>query len=393
MPAPRAIASADLAYANKKKTISSYTGYVAGQCQVPTNFNATNKQVQCRTRHIVRDDISELQLVFANFYVPAASVETGSGADMSVTASVEYPAGIYNQVRFGGSASGTIPNGGIIVSDALAVPIPEGAEIFVITFAGGSAGIVYENNTTGKLDYRNGEGIQLAASGLADQTMGGFAAGFDFVNRYGPVAIIGQTKYRSWCLLGDSRTYGQGDVLNDRSGDIGELARAIGAKYAYSKLCVPGDSAVEFVASNTQRRLIAQYASDILIPFGINDLFTGRTSTQIAADLVTIASYFPTHRKWTQTVVPTTTSTDNWLTTANQTIGISPSNLSAMNTARRAVPASFAGCFEVADQVMSDRNSSLWRVSQSAAIKWLTVDGTHQTEEGYRRTNLAFYDA
>ena len=111
-----------------------------------------------RSYHVAMDNISSLQLVLIG------------EANASDTASIEYPAGTFTQVKFGGSATGTVPSGGILTSDSVSVTIPKGATFYVRRYhvAPTNVGIY-----TGGIDIPGGDALHYGASGIADQTMGG----------------------------------------------------------------------------------------------------------------------------------------------------------------------------------------------------------------------------
>ena len=87
--------------------MDSYTGLVATRCLAPISLNTTNKQLMTRSPHYSRTDITSLQIVIPNWYVNPSSThaEIGSGADATVTASIEYPENTFTQILFSGTAA------------------------------------------------------------------------------------------------------------------------------------------------------------------------------------------------------------------------------------------------------------------------------------------------
>ncbi len=102
---------------------------------VPDNINTTNSQSMTRRQEFAREDISALQLVFGNFYVPTTTGEVSPGCARSVTASIEYLVGTYKQVTFCGSVTGSMADGQAqLVSDSTTDTIPKGSQYWVKTW-------------------------------------------------------------------------------------------------------------------------------------------------------------------------------------------------------------------------------------------------------------------
>lgn len=357
--------------------------FVATRGAVPP-LKAGGTQGQTRSYHVAQDNIASLCAVFPNFYVPSSSsVETGPGAAATITASVEYPIGsARQQLKFSGLAQGSIPNNGMVFSDylTLAVSIPKGEPFRLWHYRTCASGLPYGATQQAPM---LGEGAQFGGS-VADVTMSGAIGGSDSGSVYGPIAILGQTKQRTVAILSDSIDWGDGDRFNSYFGDLGVLARSIGPYYAYSKLATPGDSAVEFVASHDNRLAIAQYASDIIIGYGTNDLPT-RTDAQINADMLTIAGYFGVGKNlYSRTITPITTSTDNWATIANQTADFKSVAAASVNATRMSNPAPFVGCFDVAGVMSGAYGVHRWLCDTGPVAFYATKDGTHPVERMYK---------
>lgn len=343
--------------------VKSYLGQIATRSFVPNNFISTQKQSMTRSRHLCQQSVTSLQIVAANFYVPengaSLGVESAPGSTATITASIEYPVGTFTQLTFGGNASGTIPDGGILFSDFASVTIPSGASFYVRQYITTAAGMVYVDN--GAIDYTNGDGFHFGPSGISDQTLGGTVTHNDNVNGFFPLAILGRTTRPSCAIIGDSRAYGYLDFYSDTSGDKGEIARSIGPSLAYINLAVPSDKATLWVASHANRLQVAKLCSHSIIQLGINDLSGARTSAQLISDVTAIAGLIGKPAFFC-TVAPRSTSTDLWATLANQTAFSGEAQRAAYNAAVRAGLSGAAGYFEIADQVESARNSGKWRV-------------------------------
>ncbi len=356
-----------------------YLGQVATRCCMPNEKAGGGlKQVMSRTRHMARDTITSLQVAFANWY---GNAEVAIGADATVTASIEYPAGTFTQVLFSGVATGSIPNGSQVLSDATTVAIPDGADFFVRFFFECASGFPY-NGRGG--DTTNGDVIAFAVSGLADKTMAdpmpANAAARFFVT---PVAIVGMTTRPSILILGDSRAFGYSDLTTGSSGDIGEVARSVGPSLAYINAALSGERAGTYIAQHTQRAKLWAYCSHVICQYGTNDIFGSTSAAATYAYLSTIRGYTPAKPFFQATSPPQTTSTDGWATTANQTTKALNAERNAYNALIRGNSNGFDGVLEVADVVESARDSGIWKAPG------YTADGVHELNTA----NIAIKDA
>ena len=153
-----------------------YLGEVATRAEIPMGMAApaAGTEFMSRSFHYARQTISQLQVAFPNFYVNATVGEQPIGGTATLTASVEYPAGTFTQLKFNGAVSATMPNGGFIVSDVAKVAIPNGAKFYVREFYQNAAGFPYTGSTIAQTNLASyGEGMLWAPVGLTDLTMGG----------------------------------------------------------------------------------------------------------------------------------------------------------------------------------------------------------------------------
>lgn len=358
--------------------LDPYTGQVATRCRINTSFYNGNKQMMAVSRHFCRDSISSLQLVFANWYVDNNGVEQTPGAPATITASIEYPAGVLTQVKFSGSASGTIADGSNLVSDAVSVKIPKGAEFWVRSYYTNTAGVIF--NTL--RDSFGGEASNTAASGITDQTMSGTVTSSvpTATANYCPVAIIGTTTVPSVILIGDSRVEHGTDIMN-AAGYIGNLERSI-APLCATINCGKGGEGPGTVKTNMTRRaaLGNAYCKYAIIQEGINDInLLSIAGATVAASIATMVGQF-TIPTYTATIEPVSTSTDNWATVANQTTMANEAQRVIFNNAIRAGISGAAGYFEIADFFEPSRNSGKWKADGTPY--GYTGNGGHASRKG-----------
>lgn len=278
------MAGSPLLLLRKKNLVAPYTGQVATACRCPTErvAAATNAQSLCRTLHKATQNITSLQLMYVAWSI-IQGVETGAGANVTYSASIEYPLGTLaapgtrTRVTFGGSNDGVCVSSFRIASDAAAVAIPKGAMFAVWTFARVASGnLPYLVASTPHLaNEGNGGGYLAAASGLTDVcTSGTFVSG-NPDRALGPIAIIAPTRRRSVMILVDSRGFGSTDTF-DTSPDLGSIAKALGAAgVPYISMGSVGNRMGDWTVDHSRQDDFHTWISDVLVQFGINDVSAG----------------------------------------------------------------------------------------------------------------------
>ena len=354
---------------------------VATRCILPISRNAGIKQCMSRTVHVARDRVSRLKIIIPNFYM-VTGVETAAGAATSVTASIEYPAGTYTQITFSGVATGSIADNSILVSDFCNVTIPQGAKFYTRIWRSNATAILFTGSSYPAL---TGDGFVSSGTTTPDLTMGG-AVTQATVNVFAPCGIVAYTSRRNVAFIGDSEAFGTGETVTDGLGDVGYVARAVGPVAGYMNLSTPSDAINLFVTAGNRvnRTALAAYASDLIWVLGTNDVGGGHTAIQVNTNMQTGAALFPNQRSWVCTLPPRTTSTDVWVTTANQTATANESVRVTVNSNNRAVPTGFVGCFDVADAIETGRNTGIYRIDTSSASPALTADGIHPATKGHQ---------
>lgn len=337
---------------------------------VTSSFDTTNKQLMARSGHFARSPISSIQIVTSNFYVDATPgiqrVETGSGATATVTASIEYPAGVCTQVLFSGVSSGSIADGNILLSDSIAVSIPSGAQFWVRQFWTSAGGAIYTFFPPGANLADMGDALRVAVSGLSDQTV---SCGTVTKNvndaLHWPLGIISPMAAPSVCIIGDSIAAGSVDDYSP-SGDMGSIARSIGPVFGYVNMAVPSEKAQDFINSHTQRAKMFSYCSAGIVEHGTNDMAAaiGATAAQLEGLLTTIYGYFSGPQVFQSTILPRPTTTDGCATLGNQTLPSWEAQRVIFNDALKT--SSFgpiSGNFDVASAIETSTDSGFWITS------------------------------
>lgn len=361
-----------LSVTNKVK----YEGLVAGRARLFTVADPTITQLMGRYGLTATENLSFIRFVFHNFILGTHDV--GPGGPCTITAGVEYPAGTFKQILFGGSAMTTIPSGGLIFSDFVNVSnIPAAATFWTRQFIQNPSGVCYCNwqpTTFGCLT--NG-----STSGVTDQTMGGTISNTQTGICVPPLAVLGFTVNPSVVVTGDSIGFGAGSNgdLNDNAGKLGLICQSMG-NIPFLNLSVSGFTAQNWTTSVATRNLLIPKASHLIQQLGVNDLSNGRTLPQITADYQLIYALARPGQKIIQTTItPHSSSTDSWATTGNQT-GLNLAARAALNQAIRAGISGATGFFDTASILETSQDSDIWKVP---AVPPYTADGLHPNQAGY----------
>jgi len=341
----------------------------------PTQLVSGIKTITSRNVIFFRPDgdVSDLQFVFQNWYWDNSYNEAVVGNDITVTASIEYPAGVFNRIKFGGKVSRLMPGGVAItlVSDTLPITgkagdkavlwtcqdLPAAGNNFVVSLIEGST--AFDQNVN------------------SDATDAGGAAG-NWNYAYAPIVLgtCAAPNPKSYVIAGDSISRGQADnVPSATRGAYGWPARAMdNAGQTYVKLAKSGMGSNTFINGVFVRDLISKLRfSHILTQIGTNDLQGGGTAQAVINMVGRVAQVFGSAKPVFATFVPRNTSTDGYTTIANQTM--TPAKFQQFNDLLRSfnVPV-----LDAADAASSGRNSGIWRIDQGA----MTNDGTHPNSVG-----------
>ena len=328
--------------------------------------------------------ISNLKLIWVNWYYdPGTFAEVNVGNTVTVTASIEYPLGVFTQVTFtNGSTSGVMADGGLISSDITKVVIPAGTQFWVrtcFTTSSGNIPICVLPATCSTLGTSEGN------SAAGDLTMSGTIGTTSTANTLRPIAIIGNVaakNAKAYILAGDSIVFGEGDITTvDAKGGSAYLARALANKGGYTKICKQGQGVHEALSITTRLQVLLTSLrgsyTDVVCEYGVNDLRIRGDATQLKSELLSYLGFY-VGRKNICTLTPRTDSSDSWVTTGNQTQKVSPwslTNLNDVNDWMRSLPKGIDAVVDAADAVMSARDSGVW----AAITPGKTTDGTHPT--------------
>jgi lysophospholipase L1-like esterase len=204
---------------------------------------------------------------------------------------------------------------------------------------------------------------------------------------FGPSAILGVPATSGQPvigIIGDSIIAGLGESsgVSTPQPAPGYWIRALNNNYSFVHVAMSSDGASLWNASvvNIQRRIqLLDWCTHFIVALGTN----GQGTAQ--ADLTTLFATLAAYRVpiWVSTIIPRTTSSDSWATTANQTVTANEAARVSTNAFIRGVPTNVTGFFEAADAVETARDSGKWQSVGSGLPAAITADGVHPNTAGH----------
>ncbi len=373
------------------------TAQMANNTSFPFYQAQSAAQAQSRTEHYNRSGADQ-KIISISLPNCLAGYNTVGNA-LTFKASIEYPAGTFTPLTFGGLGSRVGVDGGIVTSDfvTLATAIPDNAVFWVRVYVTAPSSLIPYTVNPGSINDRFTYGTTVS-----DQTAGGTVVNTD-ANPFGtsggrflyPVAIRGRAVIKPAILIyGDSRDAGNFDIP-DVSGDNGRIARQIGASLPYVKMAIPG-AGLSFIGSQSSAFVaVANIAgfTHAICADGINDLANSGTDASLRSAVNGSSNSFTSifamvPKKYLCTIEPFSSSSNGYNSPNDQTsrgqcvVGSGSDPRKTHNDWRRTVPTGFDGCFEVADVMETSRNSGAWYVDANGGY---SIDGLHANPAGYQR--------
>jgi hypothetical protein len=369
-----------------------------------------------RSRHIALFDASSIVLIYGNFR-QSGGLELLGNNPMNIRASLEKVAGgnLNAQtaprpwVTARGARLMPLDVGSFLITDPVPFEVNKNERFFVRTG-------VFTSNTE---QYMGGGGL-VGGTGIGGLNSGEGAESADRVydgsgninisttgGQCYPVLILGKPRdpsYRpkSIIFLGDSIISGldDGGFKIQRGGPFeryatGQLSRVYSLnatpKVAYTAFGINSEilGRMENASQSYARRWLAQFHDTVVNNCGTNDL-PSLTVAQIKAKIVNIAWYYLSQNKnyIHTTFLPRTTSTDGWLTIANQSVtsfeskrvevnnwlrdtgpdGFVTNVLSTYKTTKKVAVIDICKNFEMNSQGVYALNGGYWPPAQAASL-------------------------
>ena len=330
--------------------------------------------VNTRAGYVARASMTKLKLLFANTIVSNSVGGWGAtalpGGTMVINAvSIEYPAGTYTPVKFGGAAGVTIADGGYVETDLTAIAIPAGAVFWIRTFCGanslGTHGLVQSLSLPAGTSY-------TYAWSDSDLTAGGTISGNGWAvvpYVFGDVGAL-----PSIVCIGDSISYGYNDGGADEH-RAGIIQRSIPEAAGSLNFAFPGKKFTDLIGSwaSFVPWIIQKYATHVVGNLGANGYASTAEATAFWGNAI-----FANARRIQCTVTPKTTSSDSWASETGQTVTLDHSALNAL------IKANAVGAHD-----FFDTNAAL--ALSATPTRWqfaggpFTGDGLHPNTAGYTK--------
>ncbi len=371
-----------------------------------TTTSGTNLSIEGRLRHrMCASGISAMKILFTNWYDNSTTHrETANTNAIPITAALEWDSvNTYVQALKNGTSI-IIPASEkyVLTDNILATDFPGlgatypqyelfheriGSSLNTGTWLQGeNAARVPALNTTDEFMERHippgGAGV-LQTLGVGAMTVG--TSGSSQRANYTVGFFAAGATNRALFAPGDSWMSGRNDTSDTVEGGIGFLERATmydsSTAYATLRVSRASESAVDFIASHSQRLPMAVACTDAIFNYGINDwVIYSRTAAQVIADLKTIAGLIrpklPVGGKiCVLTLAPRTSSTDSWVTEVNQTPIPGWETFRQTVNAGLVVGSDFDAILD-ASTILQGSNPTVWAAN-------MTDDGIHPVPAGH----------
>jgi lysophospholipase L1-like esterase len=373
---------------------------------MPPHYTTLSDGVQTvetsRMKYRAIGNLFDIAVHYSNL-TPINNTTTAGVGDMTLTASIEYPAGTFTQLTFSGNASYVLKAYTRTTTDVALVEIPTGVDFWVRTCVTVVSGQKWTKSLFSASAYSEG-----AVAGT-DATMSGTITN-STTSTFGPAAIIGNstTNAGSVFLLGDSISFGTNDsgyTAYSTGVGGGLFGRAFGNAFPTVMTNIPSQKLNNWASNKFRLSHLFSATNFFICQLAINDILTNDTLATVQANLINLLDSFRVAGVYgyQTTITPRTSSTDSWATTANQTVSAQESTRLSLNawirdgaplnvSTRVAVTTGDAsattvragdarhplsGYFEVADTVETARNSGIWKAPG------YTTDGLHGTSTSY----------
>lgn len=379
-------------------------------------------RVTFRTEHVCRADCNGVSVSWfgGNASATPPTSESGFGNPVEIMASIERAAGETPiPLWFGGRRKALLYPGRLLVSDPSDVWLNSGDVFYVrcfvtrlsssafsgpvlgepglltadqanIPFHNVSVGVAYGDNSGSTGD--NSTAVDPYAQCLTDVNTAIPATVGTLILR--PYSIVGRrysVPVASVSVIGDSISYGVGDSQNGVNGGLvatrydgaGWAQRGLADNYPTVRNSITSEGIYHLVGSNSRNfvnRFTGAMWSDVaLVALGNNDIAAARALGTIQADFVTLTNRLKAagKRVIAATVTPRTTSSDLWLTAANQTAWAFESVRVAFNAWLRGLPNGINGLVDY-DSAVCDANGK-WLAPGAADVTGTTAAGSTTT--------------
>lgn len=288
--------------------------------------NGTIREGVYRSRHVVLETVSNLQLDFPAYYNEAGSNnETPLPNDITVSAGISIGTATATQipVSFNGRATGVVPAGSVLRTDDTGIQLRKGDVFWVTTLVSVAEGGKWP---VGKFAFYAGTPAEGAVTSATPGTVSlatTIPVTSSQIRMYGPMQIVGKcvTPVPVVGIVGDSIGAGFDD---DQNGMIGHIEQAlINASIPHTTVAAGSDTPGRW-ASNPfryRRSPLLAPCTHIICNLGTNGV-GGVTTDVWKANQIIVWRFLAEQgfKTWQTTMLPRTTTSDGWATDGGQTV-------------------------------------------------------------------------
>jgi hypothetical protein len=351
-------------------------GQIANRCRVNSLTLGASTNWMLRTAHWSFGLGPDTRILWPTWRWDGSGNEVDT-TSRTLSATLEYPAGTFRYLTWGGSTTATLPAGTNTFSDPIGFGVPPGVW-FWLRMRHISGEFIYSSSGTSGMWASPALGDGLESTSTDKLTSGTVASSAG--NQTHPLVIACRTRLRSVALFGDSRVAGQLDSVDDLAGCRGQLERPIGNQMPWINFALAGMAITPLLGSTgaRSREIVKAYCSEAIDEFGIN----GTAETDLLASYEQLAELMRPRPLWQTTLCPWTFGAWTLADGSDQTINKHPEEPGyGINPPLRT--GSVKGLRGVIDQYAAVANPSVinkWVGSATAGYA-LTTDGAHESSD------------
>lgn len=354
-------------------------------------YTGNETQVTYRSNHTVTSPTSLIRLMYvncSNSSVSAGNITLKVSIQAIPTSATNINTITNTILTFNGSQTITILPNGYAITDPIYLPLNPVDGAFYLVYTSVSSGASNGLNKWPRMVITAGTYIGNAIGEVLGNsgTSNAFSAGI--TGTYCP-SLIGTYNFDNsdvWLGTGDSIMDGSNDQISTRgfAGFLSEIH-----KWKLSRISIAGDRVSTAKLFAIPRWQLSTQANKVLCNYGTNDIGAGDSLITVQQNLIDHwKNFYLLNQKVTQlTILPRTTSTDNWQTVTNQTIWVYDSIRTNLNNWLRAGAPCIVNGFTITPAEINQEGSEpcpyLWKTLDIATELEVNINNEKTINGGY----------
>lgn len=248
-----------------------------------------------RTAHVIFNSVRQPQFSWEHHNTPSGPPNMVlPSAPITIAASLTNGTSVYPITFNNGAPNASIAPGGEVYCDPINVTLNQGETWYCQTVVTADTGVTWYSYRTANVPYfGQNEYYVFGSSTILNSLSSPVYAGTVYTGLalYRPSKLIGRplrSDATAYLMIGDSNMAGQADTWGGDNITLGFTNNILDmAGVASLNRAIPGDTCLQFLASEHLRTRGAEYCTDILLALGTNDTISGGFSdpTQYVAVL------------------------------------------------------------------------------------------------------------